>query len=825
MRSSLKPTRSVRLILVLMHYLLLAGPLQIRVPYLPYPLHLASSALLFASASEAGSADPAAHDGPESLAIGRNLFQQGDYESAAPHFWRAVLLHGESPRGSYTVEEAFGPFIKCYSIRDKTADGFVFVATESIRRGQVDMARTYVRTALEVDPKHAGALELQRILSSDAAGGGVLGGGSTSSNGSGDGESKAADTTDENGKTPEQLYNEGTELFAQKKHALAAKAFQRSCDISKGRIGVACTNAVYCRTNILDWGTNGTQFDADMNLVETITRMEVASYRTVDASGNVHWKRSTSAHPHMMLGYPVDSNLKRYVSESYAAMDEILARVSESGTELPSLPPDLPYDQDDNRAKYIFDVADSGKEFRIRIAFVASGFNSKAVLYLSQDMFRFFNPDEFEVHIFSLGPPDNPAFIHHTMRGVDWRERVKSNVDVFHDVQHLKNDHIALARYIHSQDIHILIEWDGYARQGERAQGLFALRPAPVQILHQEFLGSSGAPYVDYIVTDEVTSPEKLESLYSEKFIYMPWHFFSKGHAMQKEVKLPTYEYAPASVPYKLGTGSPQENRCLAPNDLGPNDVSFVYCNFNKFLKNNPETLRSWINILRSVPDSILCLLENPTEGVPYLRNSVKEASVGYDDAEDLNARIHFLPWQANPFDHQMRAQDFCNVMLDSHPYNGHTTAQDSLYGGVPIVTRSDGDDMSSRVSTSANVILEMSDLNAVDGVSQYVEIATKLGTDSKYYSSKRTKLIDSCLQQNPLHPYWDVPRYTRNFETGLKHAWEQYLSGKPKQHIYVKEGDETKKGTYESDIARLEDARRHAKAKRRKKNTQGEEL
>jgi protein O-GlcNAc transferase len=45
--------------------------------------------------------------------------------------------------------------------------------------------------------------------------------------------------------------------------------------------------------------------------------------------------------------------------------------------------------------------------------------------------------------------------------------------------------------------------------------------------------------------------------------------------------------------------------------------------------------------------------------------------------------------------------------MLDSHPYNGHTVAQDSLYGGVPIVTRSDGDDMSSRVvSGSTNYVL-----------------------------------------------------------------------------------------------------------------------
>lgn len=67
--------------------------------------------------------------------------------------------------------------------------------------------------------------------------------------------------------------------------------------------------------------------------------------------------------------------------------------------------------------------------------------------------------------------------------------------------------------------------------------------------------------------------------------------------------------------------------------------------------------------------------------------------------------RIHFLPWERNPFDHQARNQDFCNIMLDSWPYNGHTVAQDSLYGGVPIVTRSDGDDMSSRVVSLDRVL------------------------------------------------------------------------------------------------------------------------
>jgi len=100
-----------------------------------------------------------------------------------------------------------------------------------------------------------------------------------------------------------------------------------------------------------------------------------------------------------------------------------------------------------------------------------------------------------------------------------------------------------------------MIEWDGYARQGERAQGLFALRPAPVQVLHQEFLGTSGALYMDYIVTDEIASPLCNEHLYTEKFIWMPNHFFSKGHAYQAEVKQPTYDYKPKKSPYGFGFG------------------------------------------------------------------------------------------------------------------------------------------------------------------------------------------------------------------------------------------------------------------------------
>lgn len=737
-------------------------------------------------------------DGLANLEEGDRLLLQQDYDRAAFHFWRAVMLQSATP-DKYTVEEAFQPFLRCFAIQGRTADGFVFIAEQSFGRKQEKMGKMYLQQALAVDPNHEEALLLQQQIEMME--------GTGSSGGTPAASSSQEEEKDEfEGKTPEELYAIASDFFANREYEQCADIFEVSCAKSNHRLMPSCANAVYCRNMIVDWGFNGTQFEQDMKRIEQISLFETTQYRTENEDGTFSWKRSASVHPHMLLGYPINSTLKRYVTESAASMDEMAARVRPDGSGIQPLPDDLPFDPVEDRAGFSFDAAES--DFKIRVGFVASGFNSKAVLYLSHNMFQFFDSDKFEIHIFSMGPPDNPLFIQHGMRGVDWRERVKSNVDYFHDVQKLKMDHVKLARFIHSQKIHILIEWDGYARQGERAQGLFALRPAPVQILHQEYLGTSGAHYVDYIFTDKITSPPHWEGLYTEKFIYMPNHFFSKGHAVQAEVKAPTYDYTDKKDPYEPGSGSPKTNRCLSKTAEEP---SIVYCNFNKFLKNNPETVRSWIRILREVPGSMLCLLDNPDVGVPYLRKFVHEAAgtpaensdelFTPGDGDELNERIHFLPWTKNPFDHQMRNHDFCNVMLDSYPYNGHTVAQDSLYGGVPIVTRSDGDDMSSRVSTSANTVLGLEELNAKNGPRHYEDIAIDLGRNPAKLEKLRNKLIGTALQRNPMHPYWDVPRYVRNFETGLSIAWERYLSGRPLEHITIEETDEAKRGTYDETL------------------------
>ena len=69
---------------------------------------------------------------------------------------------------------------------------------------------------------------------------------------------------------------------------------------------------------------------------------------------------------------------------------------------------------------------------------------------------------------------------------------------------------------------------NGYTK-GARNE-IFALKPAPIQVMWLGYPGTSGASYMDYIITDPVTSPVEFADHYSEKLAYLSRTYFIGDH-------------------------------------------------------------------------------------------------------------------------------------------------------------------------------------------------------------------------------------------------------------------------------------------------------
>ncbi len=209
-------------------------------------------------------------------------------------------------------------------------------------------------------------------------------------------------------------------------------------------------------------------------------------------------------------------------------------------------------------------------------------------------------------------------------------------------------------------------------------------------------MGTMGAPYIQYIVTDKIASPLSFEQYYSEKFIYMPNSFLANSFAYQHpHMSPPVLQLEKENMP--------------ALNGCGGKPASFVYCSFNKHLKIDPHLFARWMLILEDVEDSVLCLLEYPVESKANIYSFV--GSLGMDPS--LKKRVRFQPFLLNPYDNQRRVVTMCSAVLDTSLYNGHTTSVDALWGGVPLVTMNTGVDIASRVGISMLTTLNLTHLIA----------------------------------------------------------------------------------------------------------------
>jgi predicted O-linked N-acetylglucosamine transferase (SPINDLY family) len=257
-----------------------------------------------------------------------------------------------------------------------------------------------------------------------------------------------------------------------------------------------------------------------------------------------------------------------------------------------------------------------------------------------------------------------------------------------------------------------------------------------------------GAPYIDYIIADQIVIPEQSQQYYVEKVVYLPTSY----QPNDRKGPISDKEYSRA--------------------ELGLPPDGFVFCCFNNTYKITPEVFDSWMRILRQVNGSVLWLLQDDEAATRNLRMRARAR-----DVDDV--RLIFSP-RTSLAEHLAR-QRAADLFIDTMPYNAHTTASDALWVGLPVLTRS-GQSFAARVAASLLNAVGLPELVAPSS-EQYEQMAIALATDTCGLARIRNK-----LQRNRLTaPLFDAELLTRCLERAYEQIYARYQQGLAPERIDVK--------------------------------------
>jgi protein O-GlcNAc transferase len=369
----------------------------------------------------------------------------------------------------------------------------------------------------------------------------------------------------------------------------------------------------------------------------------------------------------------------------------------------------------------------SGRNERIRLAYVSADFHEHATAYLIAELIERHDRSRFEVTAISYGPDDMSPM----------RTRLKAGFDRFVDVSD-KGDR-AVAELIRDSGIDIAVDLKGYTA-GNRA-GIFAFRGAPLQAAYLGFPATTGAPFIDYLIADRHVVPAGLDAAYSEKIVRLPDSY--QVNDRKRRIA--------GDAPSKTDAGLPEQG--------------FVFCSFNNSYKIRPAVFDVWMKLLRSVGGSVLWLLDDNAAAVARLKAAAEQRGIA-------SSRLVFAP--RVPLDQHLARHRLANLFLDTFPVNAHTTASDALWAGLPLVTLR-GETFVSRVASSLLSAVGLPEL-ITGNLTDYEALALKLARDPAALTRLKTALESARLTA----PLFDTDRFRRNIESAYVAMYERSQKGEP---------------------------------------------
>lgn len=371
---------------------------------------------------------------------------------------------------------------------------------------------------------------------------------------------------------------------------------------------------------------------------------------------------------------------------------------------------------------------------RLKVGYVSADFRKHAVAYFALPLIEN-HSDSVEVY----------AYYNHLQQDA-WTQAFQNSVSHWRHI--ITDSDEKMAQRIRDDGIDILVDLTGHT-QGNRL-GVFAQKPAPVQVTWMGYVTTTGQSTMDWRITHQDADPLGVEDDYSEQLYRLKGTMW----CYRPLPDMPAVQDTPA---------------------LSNGYVTFG--SFNRYSKNNPQVIQVWIQLLAQLPTArlLICIPEGQIR-TDFLLHCQTQ---GIDPARiDCFAKVdHATFWQL----HQQ-----VDIALDPFPFGGGTTTCETLWMGVPIVTctgeATSSDEsfvwrFSSRMGYAFlnNIGLgELASSNLNDYRAKLVHLSQDIQALNKLRHSIRPKMAQS--------PLTDEQRFAQEMEQAYRDMWQAWVGQQAEQ-------------------------------------------
>jgi predicted O-linked N-acetylglucosamine transferase (SPINDLY family) len=337
---------------------------------------------------------------------------------------------------------------------------------------------------------------------------------------------------------------------------------------------------------------------------------------------------------------------------------------------------------------------------RLRVGYVSPDFYYHAAARFIEPILANHDPDQVETYCYAeVAAPDEVT------------TRLRGLAQHWHST--LGRTDTQVVDLIRAHGIDILVDLAGHTAHNRLR--VFAYEPALVQVTYLGYPNTTGLRTIDYRLTDAVADPPGEPICHTEELVRLPGCFCC---------------YAPPAQAPDVSPLPAQTNGYVTFGSL------------QNLAKLNGAVLDLWCDLLRAIPTARLLVFRHTLKGetAEYFRAQFARRGI-------TGAQLQLRHVAEAPTGYFGVYRDI-DVALDPFPWNGHTTACESLWMGVPVLTLY-GNRHAGRMAASVLTQLKLTGW-ITRTPAEYVERAVQIARHWERLATLRTGLRD-WMRQSPL--------------------------------------------------------------------------